>query len=93
MPASFRADHVGSFLRPPELLEARKNAASDPERLRQLEDAHIQRVIARQQELGFEIASDGELRRRNFMPAPFHSAAALTGARPDALFPFRPALR
>jgi 5-methyltetrahydropteroyltriglutamate--homocysteine methyltransferase len=67
MPAPFRADHVGSFLRPPELLEARKNAASDPERLRQLEDAHIQRVIARQQELGFELASDGELRRRNFM--------------------------
>lgn len=67
MPAPFRADHVGSFLRPPELLEARKNAASDPERLRELEDAHIQRVIARQQELGFEIASDGELRRRNFM--------------------------
>jgi 5-methyltetrahydropteroyltriglutamate--homocysteine methyltransferase len=67
MPAPFRADHVGSFLRPPELLEARKNAASDAERLRQIEDAHIQRVIAKQQELGFELATDGELRRRNFM--------------------------
>ncbi len=67
MPAPFRADHVGSFLRPPELLGARKNAASDPERLRQIEDAHIQRVIAKQQELGFELATDGELRRRNFM--------------------------
>jgi 5-methyltetrahydropteroyltriglutamate--homocysteine methyltransferase len=67
MAAQYRADHVGSFLRPPELLEARKNAATDPERLRNLEDRHIQRVLAKQKELGFELATDGELRRRNFM--------------------------
>ena len=67
MPTAYRADHVGSFLRPAELLEARKNAASDPERLRELEDRHIQRILAKQQELGFELATDGELRRRNFM--------------------------
>src|SRR5271154_838985 len=67
MSAQYRADHVGSFLRPPELLEARKNAASDPAYLRSLEDIHVQRVIAKQKELGFELATDGELRRRNFM--------------------------
>src|SRR5215469_9006066 len=67
MPTAYRADHVGSFLRPAELLEARKNAASDPERLRELEDLHILRILAKQQELGFELATDGELRRRNFM--------------------------
>ena len=67
MPTAYRADHVGSFLRPAELLEARKNAASDPERLRELEDRHIRRILAKQQELGFELATDGELRRRNFM--------------------------
>ena len=67
MPASYRADHVGSFLRPTELLTARQSAASDPQRLRELEDRHILRVLARQQELGFELATDGELRRRNFM--------------------------
>jgi len=67
MPAPYRADHVGSFLRPQELLEARMNAASNPERLHQLEDTHIQRVIAKQKELGYELATDGELRRRNFM--------------------------
>jgi 5-methyltetrahydropteroyltriglutamate--homocysteine methyltransferase len=49
------------------LLEARKNAAADPERLRNLEERHIQRVLAKQKELGFELATDGELRRRNFM--------------------------
>ena len=67
MPPPYRADHVGSFLRPAELLEARKNAASDPTRVRELEDRHIQRILARQKELGFELATDGELRRRNFM--------------------------
>src|SRR5271166_6036276 len=65
MPAKFRADHVGSFLRPAEVLEARRSAS--PERLRQVEDQHIQRVLNKQKELGFEVATDGELRRRNFM--------------------------
>src|ERR1700752_1341206 len=67
MPVKYRADHVGSFLRPPDLIAARQSAASDPERLREIEDRHILRVLAKQQELGFEIFTDGELRRRNFM--------------------------
>jgi len=78
MPAQYRADHVGSFLRPPELLEARAKAANDPEclpQLHQLEDQHIQRVLVKQKELGFEMATDGELRRRNFM-SDFHEAVA-----------------
>src|SRR5262249_44637091 len=66
MPALFRADQVGSFLRPPELLEARASG-SDPERLRAVEDRHILRVLGLQKELGFEVFTDGELRRRNFM--------------------------
>jgi len=65
MSKPYRADHIGSLLRPVELLEARKNAS--PERLRELEDQEIRRVLAKQKELGFEIATDGELRRRNFM--------------------------
>ncbi len=66
MTAPHRADHVGSFLRPAELLEARQAGAS-PERLRVIEDQHIVRVLVRQQELGLDIFTDGELRRRNFM--------------------------
>jgi 5-methyltetrahydropteroyltriglutamate--homocysteine methyltransferase len=65
MPAKYRADHIGSFLRPAELLGARHTAS--PEKLRQLEDEHILRVLEKQKELGFEAATDGELRRRNFM--------------------------
>ncbi|MGB0034629.1 MAG: hypothetical protein WBP79_04050 [Candidatus Acidiferrales bacterium] len=67
MPAQYRADHVGSFLRPAELLDARANAKINPETLRKLEDRHINRVLAKQKELGFDIFTDGELRRRNFM--------------------------
>jgi 5-methyltetrahydropteroyltriglutamate--homocysteine methyltransferase len=67
MATPYRADHVGSFLRPPDLLEARNNASTDPKRLRDLEDLHICRILGRQRDLGFELATDGELRRRNFM--------------------------
>jgi 5-methyltetrahydropteroyltriglutamate--homocysteine methyltransferase len=67
MSTQIRADHVGSFLRPAELLEARRSSTTDRERLRALEDTHIRRVLAKQKELGFEVFTDGELRRRNFM--------------------------
>jgi 5-methyltetrahydropteroyltriglutamate--homocysteine methyltransferase len=66
MPIPYRADHIGSLLRPSDLLQARQSGAY-AERLRELEDQHIQRVFAKQKELGFEIFTDGELRRRNFM--------------------------
>src|SRR5690348_16557528 len=66
MGAPYRADQVGSFLRPAELLEARTSGAS-AQRLQEIEDRHIARVLAKQKELGFEIFTDGELRRRNFM--------------------------
>jgi 5-methyltetrahydropteroyltriglutamate--homocysteine methyltransferase len=65
MSGTFRADQVGSFLRPAELLEARR--AVDPKALAELEDREIRRVLAKQKELGFEVFTDGELRRRNFM--------------------------
>ena len=63
--SNYRADHVGSFLRPADLLAARNS--SSPAQLQALEDQHILRVLAKQKELGFDLATDGELRRRNFM--------------------------
>src|ERR1700758_478509 len=67
MATPFRADHVGSFLRPAELLDARHKGPAHAERLRALEDVHIRRVLDKQKELGFDVFTDGELRRRNFM--------------------------
>jgi methionine synthase II (cobalamin-independent) len=62
----YRADHVGSFLRPAELLNARAGGNA-PEALQAIEDTHIQRVLGKQQELGLDIFTDGEFRRSNFM--------------------------
>jgi 5-methyltetrahydropteroyltriglutamate--homocysteine methyltransferase len=66
MPAVYRADHIGSLLRPADLLAAR-SAKPGAAELRALEDRHILRVIERQRDLGFGIFTDGELRRVNFM--------------------------
>ena len=76
-PLRFRADQVGSLLRPPELLAARKDPAVHPERLRQIEDGCILRALQRQQDLGFRIFTDGELRRSQFMGDFYESVEGL----------------
>jgi 5-methyltetrahydropteroyltriglutamate--homocysteine methyltransferase len=60
----FRADHVGSLLRPPALLDAR--AAGDPDALRAAEDDAIRQVVAMQEEIGLQSATDGEFRRTSW---------------------------
>src|SRR6267142_156419 len=67
MAARYRADHIGSLLRPTELLQFRGSERMDRDQLRALEDKHIQGVLQRQKDLGFKIFTDGELRRLNFM--------------------------
>jgi 5-methyltetrahydropteroyltriglutamate--homocysteine methyltransferase len=67
MSISTRAEHIGSFLRSAELLQAHRQPNPNPEHVRALEDAHIQRVLSRQKDLGFQVFTDGETRRRNFM--------------------------
>lgn len=63
----YKADQVGSLLRPQEILDARSNPSLSREQLREIEDRHILRALQRQKELGFKIFSDGELRRSQFM--------------------------
>src|SRR5947209_2427205 len=62
----FRADHVGSFLRTAPIKEARakrEQSASTAEQLKTIEDAEIRKIIAKQEECGLKLASDGEFRR------------------------------
>lgn len=66
MPSPFRADHVGSFVRPAELLDARQSSLPLQE-LQAVEDRHILRILQRQKEIGVEVLTDGEFRRTNFM--------------------------
>jgi 5-methyltetrahydropteroyltriglutamate--homocysteine methyltransferase len=65
----FRADHVGSLLRPPELLTAREELAAgriDAEELRGIEDEAIREVVRRQHDVGLRSATDGEFRRESW---------------------------
>jgi 5-methyltetrahydropteroyltriglutamate--homocysteine methyltransferase len=65
----FRADHVGSLLRPPELLRARADHAAgkiSSEQLRTIEDDAIRDVVRMQEALGLQTATDGEFRRTSW---------------------------
>ena len=62
----FRADHVGSLLRPEALKQARAQFAKgeiDAAALKQVEDREIERVIKSQEEVGLQGITDGEFRR------------------------------
>ena len=62
----FRADHVGSLLRPMELREARRARAAggmSDAGLREVEDRCIARAVRKQEEVGLRAATDGEYRR------------------------------
>jgi 5-methyltetrahydropteroyltriglutamate--homocysteine methyltransferase len=77
MPLTYRADHVGSLLRPVELLDARKNPETTAAQLTALEDRHVLRVLARQKESGLGIFTDGEFRRGGFMSGFYDSVEGL----------------
>ncbi len=66
MPGPFRADHVGSLLRPAELHELRekvRQGGAPAAELRQAEDRHIREVVKLQEEVGLQSITDGEFRR------------------------------
>jgi methionine synthase II (cobalamin-independent) len=65
----FRADHVGSLLRPSELLQARDDLAAgriDAAALRGIEDEAIREIVRKQEEVGLQSATDGEFRRASW---------------------------
>ena len=65
----FRADHVGSFLRPKFLLEAREQKAKGQitaEQLRAVEDKAITEIVKFQEDVGLQSITDGEFRRTYF---------------------------
>jgi 5-methyltetrahydropteroyltriglutamate--homocysteine methyltransferase len=65
----FRGDQVGSLLRPPALLEARRRAEAkeiSPEELREAENEAIAAAVRMQKEAGVDVFTDGEFRRSDF---------------------------
>ena len=65
----FRADHVGSLLRPDNLLKAREDHAAgriEADELRAVEDEAIREVVRMQEDVGLQSATDGEFRRTSW---------------------------
>ncbi len=70
MPKPYRAEHVGSLLRPPQVLQARAAHAAGTlslEQLRAAEDRAILQVLEKQSELGLDVVTDGEMRRGSWL--------------------------
>lgn len=70
MKSPYRAEQVGSLLRPPELLTARAAYAAGgikQQELRATEDRAIREAFQRQRDVGIEIYTDGELRRGSWL--------------------------
>jgi Cobalamin-independent synthase, Catalytic domain len=68
-PVKFRADHVGSLLRPPALLRARRRHEAGEiadDELRAAEDEAIAAAVRTQVAAGVDVVTDGEFRRRDF---------------------------
>jgi 5-methyltetrahydropteroyltriglutamate--homocysteine methyltransferase len=89
MAPPYRADHVGSLLRPPDLLQARSDCAEGkiPEaRLREVEEASILAALALQRQAGVDVFTDGEYRRASWSTA---AAGAISGLVPVEGSPIR----
>ncbi len=65
----FRAEHIGSLLRPPELLHARERHAAgalDRQALTAIEERAIRDVVKLQEDIGLQVITDGEFRRGTY---------------------------
>ena len=81
------ADHVGSLLRPPELLEARRALARgelDPPAFKAIEDRAVRDVIRLQEDAGLDVITDGELRRESFQSELVAAVDGFEGVTIDA---------
>ncbi len=88
----FRADHVGSLLRPPELLKAREDHTAeriDDAELQGVEDEAIREVVELQRKVGLRTAADGEFRRASWHMDFIYSLDGVSRAPGDLKVEFR----
>ena len=79
----FRAEHIGSLLRPEALLrakEAHKAGKLDAAGLRAVEDQSIRDIVALQERCGLTVVTDGELRRDSYVD---FAMSGVTGVQPQ----------
>src|SRR5258708_3600933 len=78
----FRAEHIGSLIRPPELLRARQQHAAGQihrDRLAAIENEAIARVVKLQEDLGLQVVTDGEFRRGTYSDS--FTSAGISGVK------------
>src|SRR5260370_11706798 len=88
MTKTIRADHVGSLLRPPGLVDAREQyqqGSLAAEQLRQVEDSAILDALEMQKQVGIDVFSDGEYRRADFMRGLVDAVEGFVAASPAPL--------
>ena len=84
----FRADHVGSLLRPKQVLQARDEFAKgeiSAEQLARIEDEAIREIIRMQGEVGLKSATDGELRRTSWHMDFIYQLGGITKVQDDTI--------
>jgi 5-methyltetrahydropteroyltriglutamate--homocysteine methyltransferase len=87
----FRADHVGSLLRPPEVRQAREDHRAGritAEQLRAIEDAAIRRLVKLQEDIGLQGVTDGEIRRTSWHMDFFYQIAGVAKLPQQVRVPF-----
>jgi 5-methyltetrahydropteroyltriglutamate--homocysteine methyltransferase len=92
MVSECRSEHVGSLLRPPELLRARaarERGEITTEQLREVEDRAVLDAIALQRAAGLEVVTDGEMRRENWLASVMETVGGLVPVDRDQAFPTR----
>src|SRR3954447_21244326 len=88
----YRADHVGSLLRPPQLLKARDDHSEgriDDSELRTAEDEAIRDVVRMQRDGGLSTATDGEFRRASWHMDFIYSLGGISHAQDNITVQFR----
>ena len=88
----FRADHVGSLLRPKKLLEARaswKGGKLTFEALQNIEDEAIREVVKLQENVGLKAITDGEFRRENWWVDFISQIEGIVISEPDVSSEFK----
>jgi len=87
----FRADHVGSLLRPPEVHQARADHQAGgitAGQLRAIEDAAIGRLVKLQEDVGLQAVTDGEIRRASWHMDFFYRIAGVAKLPQKVRVPF-----
>jgi 5-methyltetrahydropteroyltriglutamate--homocysteine methyltransferase len=91
MSPPFRADHVGSLIRPKELIEARRayqGGKLPADGLRAIEDEAIRDTVKMQERVGLKSITDGEMRRFTFRDLFFESVGGFSEERIESSFTF-----